>query len=91
MLEFSAEERDVSSGLTDLTLLLISSLQVYDSFERESKIRLNRFIRDRTVVKKYVPFFNIDAADMLIRSPVLQSCNNLGKPVFSQITTSLIF
>lgn len=31
-----------------------SYLQVYDSFERRSKIQLNRFIRNHSVMKKYV-------------------------------------
>lgn len=29
-------------------------LQLYDSFEKRTKIRLNKFIRDGTLVKKYV-------------------------------------
>lgn len=35
-----------------------SCLQVYDSFERRSKIQLNRFIRNHSIMKKYA--FNAD-------------------------------
>jgi len=35
------------------------SVQLYNSFESRSKIRLNRFIRERTLVKKYGFFLSL--------------------------------
>lgn len=54
-LQFSEEERDVSSSVDWLYSSGLNPVtKLYDSFEKRTKIRLNKFIRERTLVKKYV-------------------------------------
>jgi len=32
-----------------------TAFQVYESFEKRTKIRINKFIKENSLVKKYVP------------------------------------
>lgn len=58
MLEFSEEERDVRYCVTLVVCSYSSRVsQLYDSFEKRSKIRLSKFIKERTLVKKYVVYY----------------------------------
>lgn len=54
MLQFSPEEREVHLLSWDLPKLQADPLgQIYDDFEKQAKIRVNKFIREGTIVQKY--------------------------------------
>ncbi|KAG5219511.1 SNF2 family DNA-dependent ATPase [Salix suchowensis] len=63
-LEFSEEERDVRYCVTPVVCSYSLRLsQLYDSFEKRSKIRLSKFIKERTLVKKFITIPQRDTDD----------------------------
>jgi len=57
-LKFTPEEREVCNidFVTCVKSLLMraTAFQVYESFEKRTKIRINKFIKENSLVKKYV-------------------------------------
>lgn len=56
-LEFSPEEREARQPirLSNVHQFTNHSIQIYDDFERKAKVKVNRFIREGTFLKKFVP------------------------------------
>jgi len=58
-LKFTPEEREVCNidfvTCVNSLLMRATSFQVYESFEKRTKIRINKFIKENSLVKKYVP------------------------------------
>lgn len=55
-LQFTKEEKDVSGpSFCSGKKIWMVSIQIYDFFESKTKLRVNKFIKENTVVKKCVP------------------------------------